>query len=249
MSKLCSINVLFNQYHVGKKSNKTLIEQNLDTNLVRLMLISTFYVLRKCLKTTYSSIVKLNQMNYRRKNCRMSHLLRIQGVPFKSCLFKKISQLWEAVQKYGSTNTYITLQIVKLSFRYKYLNCKFNWKKVTITYTSTANAGSRLSVNISTNARMIIQYRLRQSTHLWEVGVGHDPIDVGARTDPRGRDQLHPAILDDRATVVVGWKIVNLTLHSSIILENKTKTKLFYSVLFEYLLLILFVVLETVLLM
>ena len=76
VSKLCSINVLFDQYHVGKKLNKTLIKQNLDTNLVRLMLILTFYVLRKCLKTTYSSIVELNQKNYRRKNCQTSHLLR-----------------------------------------------------------------------------------------------------------------------------------------------------------------------------
>jgi len=47
VSKLCSINVLFDQYHVGKKSNKTLIEQKLDTNLVRLMLILTFLCTEK----------------------------------------------------------------------------------------------------------------------------------------------------------------------------------------------------------
>jgi hypothetical protein len=85
------------------------------------------------------------------------------------------------------------------------------------------------------------------SAHLREVGVGHDPIDVGARADPRGRDQLHSAILDDCATPVVGRKIVNLTLHSSIILENKTKTKPFFSILFY--LNFAFVVLETVFLM
>ncbi len=70
------------------------------------------------------------------------------------------------------------------------------------------------------------------SAHPREVGVGHDPIDVGARADPRGRDQLHSTILDDRATPVIRRKIVNLALHFSIILENKTKTKLFFSILF-----------------
>jgi hypothetical protein len=39
--QLCSTNVNFDQYHVGKKLNKTLIEHNCCPGLVRLMLIST----------------------------------------------------------------------------------------------------------------------------------------------------------------------------------------------------------------
>ena len=79
MFKLCSIFVLFDQYHVGKKSNKTLIEHNPFLDLVRLIRISTFYVLKKWLKnekirlkTTYSCIVKLNPNNCRTKHCRTS---------------------------------------------------------------------------------------------------------------------------------------------------------------------------------
>ena len=70
---------MFDQYHVGKKSNKTLIKQNHFLDLVRLILILTFYVLKKCLKnekirlkTTYSCIVELNPNNCRTKHCRTS---------------------------------------------------------------------------------------------------------------------------------------------------------------------------------
>ncbi len=48
--QLCSTNVNFDQYHVLKKSNKTLNKHNCFPDLVRLMLISTFYVLKKSLK-------------------------------------------------------------------------------------------------------------------------------------------------------------------------------------------------------
>jgi hypothetical protein len=60
-------------------SKLTLIELNQGSNYVRLMLISTFYVLKKYLKNekrtkkmTYSSIVEQNQMNCWNKNCRTS---------------------------------------------------------------------------------------------------------------------------------------------------------------------------------
>ena len=39
--QLCSINVLLNQYSVGKKSNKTLIKHNCFPDLVPLILILT----------------------------------------------------------------------------------------------------------------------------------------------------------------------------------------------------------------
>jgi hypothetical protein len=92
--QLCLTNVNFDQYHVGKKSNKTVIEHNCCPDLV------WFYVLKKALKTTYSSIVELNQNNCQRKNCRTSHLLWNLGL--KSTINKiidwqklanKISQL------------------------------------------------------------------------------------------------------------------------------------------------------------
>ncbi len=70
---------MFDQYHVGKQSNKTLIKHNHFLDLVRLIWISTFYVLKKVLKnekirlkTTYSCIVELNPNNCRTKHCRTS---------------------------------------------------------------------------------------------------------------------------------------------------------------------------------
>jgi hypothetical protein len=45
--QLCLTNFNFDQYHVGKKSNKTLIEHNCCPDLVRLMLISTFLCTEK----------------------------------------------------------------------------------------------------------------------------------------------------------------------------------------------------------
>ena len=42
LSKLSLINVLFDFFPTWYWSNRTLIELNLDTNLVRLILISTF---------------------------------------------------------------------------------------------------------------------------------------------------------------------------------------------------------------
>ncbi len=74
--QLCSINVLFDQYPVGKKLNKTLIKHNCSPDSVRLILISTSDMYKKGLKTTYSSIVELKQKNCRRKNCQTSLLLR-----------------------------------------------------------------------------------------------------------------------------------------------------------------------------
>ncbi len=67
--QLCLTNVNFDQYHVGKKLNKTLTKHNCCPDLVRLMLISTFLCTEKGPKMTYSSIVELNQNNCRRKNC------------------------------------------------------------------------------------------------------------------------------------------------------------------------------------
>ena len=40
--QLCSNNVNFDQYHVGKKLHKTLVQQNCCPDFIRLMLISTF---------------------------------------------------------------------------------------------------------------------------------------------------------------------------------------------------------------
>ena len=74
--QLCSTNVNFDQYRVGKKSNKTLIEHNCCPDLVRLMLISTFLCTEKGPKNDLSSIVELNQNNCQRKNRLTSHLLR-----------------------------------------------------------------------------------------------------------------------------------------------------------------------------
>ena len=45
--QLCSINFNFDQYHVGKKSNKTLIEHNCCPYLVQLVLILTFLCTEK----------------------------------------------------------------------------------------------------------------------------------------------------------------------------------------------------------
>jgi hypothetical protein len=45
--QLCSTNVNFDQYHVGKKLNKTIIEQNCCPDLVQLMLILTFLCTEK----------------------------------------------------------------------------------------------------------------------------------------------------------------------------------------------------------
>ncbi len=45
--QLCSINVLFDQYPVGKKWNKTLIKHNCSPDLVRLILISTSDMYKK----------------------------------------------------------------------------------------------------------------------------------------------------------------------------------------------------------
>ncbi len=47
MSKLCSINVLFDFFSTCHWSNKTLIEHNLDTDLVRLMFCSTLLCTEK----------------------------------------------------------------------------------------------------------------------------------------------------------------------------------------------------------
>jgi hypothetical protein len=46
VSKFCLINVLFDFFPTWYWSNKTLIEHNLDTDLVRLILISTFNFFR-----------------------------------------------------------------------------------------------------------------------------------------------------------------------------------------------------------
>ena len=45
--QLCSTNVNFNQYHVGKKLNKTLMEHNSCPDLVQLILISTSDMYKK----------------------------------------------------------------------------------------------------------------------------------------------------------------------------------------------------------
>jgi hypothetical protein len=44
VSKFCLINVLFDFFPTWYWSNKTLIEHNLDTDLVRLIVILTFFI-------------------------------------------------------------------------------------------------------------------------------------------------------------------------------------------------------------
>jgi hypothetical protein len=48
---------------------------------VKLVSCTVFHSKKQGLKTTYSSIVDLNQNNCRRKNCRTSHLLRKKIAP------------------------------------------------------------------------------------------------------------------------------------------------------------------------
>ncbi len=118
---------MFDQYHVGKKLNKTLIEHNHFLDLVRLIRISTSYVLKSVkklknkTKKTYSCIVELNPNNCRTKNCWTSQ--RFPHWPqFNSCELR-YQNLRPKIRTGGSFVCYM--------FDFK-MFCFNNWKKIGI---------------------------------------------------------------------------------------------------------------------
>jgi hypothetical protein len=88
MSKLCSINVMFDFFSTCHWSNKTLIKHNLDTGLVRLLFSSTSLSLSLSLSLSIISIFFLkNELVYQSNQLTFELSKKVQSnvapAPFK----------------------------------------------------------------------------------------------------------------------------------------------------------------------